>query len=214
MNIKILTAALGVTLTTIAINAKAQTAYTQGIVSYSSMMNGNKTEAKEYFSADSSMYAFEAGPADIKLLANATHSYFAVLVDVPVASKFFAAVANPSEIEDGQSQMPSFTFAPTTETKVISGFNCKKVIATDAKSKKSYDVWITNDFTFPATAVQPYYANAGGFPVQYTMLMQGQEVPITVTSIVQKDLPKGTFGIPADAQRITLDELKAMRGGN
>jgi hypothetical protein len=214
MNIKILTSALGIALTTFAINAKAQTAYTQGIVTYSSSVNGNKTEAKEYFSADSSVYAFSAGPASIKLLSNAAHSYFAVLVDVPVASKFYAAVANPSEVEEGAAQLPSFTFAPTTETKVISGFNCKKVIATDSKTKKSYDLWITNDFTFPTTAVQPYYTTAGGFPVQYTMLMQGQEVSVTVTSIVQQNLPKGTFGIPAEAEKITLDELKAMRGGN
>ena len=214
MNIKILTSALGIALTTFAISAKAQTAYTQGIITYSALVNGSKAESKEFFSPDSSMYAFSAGPASIKLLSNASHSYFVVLVDVPVASKYYAAVATPAEIEQGQSQLPNFTFAPTTETKQISGFNCKKVIATDAASKKSYEIWVTNDFKYPATAIQPYYAAAGGFPVQYTMLMQGQEIAVTVTSIVQQNLPKGTFGIPAEAEKISLTELQNMRGGN
>jgi hypothetical protein len=213
MNIKILTATLGIALSTIAINTKAQTAYTQGVITYSATVYGNKSTSTESFSADSSVYAFSAGPASIKLLSNAAHSYFAVLVDVPVASKYYAAVASPAEVEEGASQIPNFTFAPGTETKQISGFNCKKVIATDAATKKTYEIWVTNDFTYPSTAVPVYYAKAGGFPVQFILLMQGQEIPVTVTSIVQKDLPKGTFGIPAEAEKITLDELKAMRGG-
>jgi hypothetical protein len=214
MNIKTLTIIAAAALSTVAVKSKAQTAYTQGVITYNASINGNTSQSKDYFSPDSSVYVFNAGPAEIKLLSNASYSFFAVLVNVPVASKKLAAVETPAEIEDGQSQLPSFTFAPTTETKQISGFNCKKVVATEATSKKSYDIWVTNDFTYPKTAVPVYYANAGGFPVQFIMLMQGREISITVASIVQQNLPAGTFGIPADADRITMDELKAMSGGH
>src|SRR6202000_3046371 len=102
-----------------------------------------------------------------------------------------AAVATPAEIEEILAQAPKLTFAPTTETKQISGFNCKKVIATDAKGTK-YDVWITNDVTLPASAQQPYYATIGGTPIQYTSFAQGQSTQVTVTSITDAKAPAGT----------------------
>ena len=117
------------------------------------------------------------------------------------------------EVEQAMSSFPSFTFAPGTETKQISGFNCKKVVATDTKDKKTYDIWVTNDITVPPTAIAEYYKGAGGFPVQYTAFQQGQSTEITVSSVTDQKAPAGTFGIPADFDKISKDDLAAMSGG-
>src|SRR5258708_32639101 len=151
MKIKILTAALGIALSATIMSASPQKAYTEGTVTYKTNMRGQDVEVKEYFTADSSAVVFTAGPATIKTLSDANYKSSAILVNVPAASIKKAAIMTPDEIDQAKKGLPSFTFAPGTETKQISGFNCKKVVATDTRDKKTYDVWITNDITVPST---------------------------------------------------------------
>ena len=213
MKIKLLGAAFGVALSAISLSASAQKNYTEGVVTYKTSMRGQDVEIKEYFRADSTAATFSAGPATIKLLSDANHKSFAVLVDVPVASIKKAAIYTPDEVEQAMNGLPTFTFAPGTETKTISGFNCKKVVATDNKDKKTYDIWVTNDIAVPPTAIPVYYKAIGGFPVQYTAFQQGQSTEITVSSVTDQKAPAGTFGIPADFDKISKDDLAAMSGG-
>jgi hypothetical protein len=209
MNIKPFNVALGIVLSATTFSASAQKTYTSGVISYSTEMRGQPADVKEYFTADSSASIITLGAATVKILMNAKHDYLAVVLDVPVASIKKAGIATPAELEEGAAAYPSFTYAPTTETKQISGFNCKKVVATDSKSKKTYDVWITNDFTVPPTAIPFYYNAIGGFPVQYTAFQQGQEASITISGIADTPAPAGTFGISKDYERGTLADLNA-----
>ena len=213
MKLKFLSVALGIALSATVMSASAQKAYTEGLVTYKTSMRGQDIEIKEYFRTDSVAVTFSAGPATIKLLSDANHKSFAVLVDVPVASIKKAAIYTPDEVDQAMSAMPTFTFAPGTETKQISGFNCKKVVATDTKTKKTYDIWITNDITVPPTAVPEYYKAIGGFPVQYTAFQQGQSTDVTISTVSDAKAPVGTFGIAPDFDKISKDDLTAMSGG-
>jgi hypothetical protein len=213
MNIKPFNVAVGIVLTATTISASAQKTYTHGTIAVNMPMQGQQVDAKQYFTSDSTALSFTAGPATIKVLIDAKETLIAVLVDVPVASMKKAAIYTPAEIEQALEAFPKFTFAPSTDTKQISGFNCKKVVATDTKTNKTYDVWITNDITLPPNAIPKYYAAIGGVPIQYTSFSQGQETPITITGITDEKAPAGTFSIPADFDKISLDDLKAMSGG-
>jgi len=207
MNIKFFNVALGIALTATALSASAQKNYPQGVVAYSVEVQGQPADVKNYFTADSAAILMTVGPANVKVLSNAKHDYFAVVLDVPVASMKKAGIATPAEIEDAMSKVPTFTFTPGTETKQISGFNCTKVVAKDSKSGKTYDVWITKDITAPPTAFPFYYEKAGGFPIQFTSFQQGQEQSITISSISDAKAPAGTFGIPKDFEKGTLADL-------
>ena len=213
MKIKFLSVALGIALSATVMSASAQKKYTEGVVTYNTSMRGQSVEIKEYFTKDSTAASFSAGPATIKLLSDANHKSFVVMVDVPAASIKKAAVYTPDEVDQAMSAFPTFTFTPGTETKQISGFNCKKVVATDNKDKKTYDIWVTNDITVPETAVPIYYKAIGGFPVQYSAFQQGQSTEVTVSSVTDQKPPKGTFSIPADFDKISKDDLTAMSGG-
>lgn len=213
MNIKLFNVALGIVLTATTISASAQKTYTQGVISIGTNMAGNQVEAKSYFTTDSLALTFTTGPATIKILKDAKNTFFAVLVDVPVASIKKAAIATPAEIEQMVDGDPKFTFATTTEAKQISGFNCKKVVATDTKTSKTYDIWVTNDISIPASAIAPYYLKVGGFPIQYTSFSQGQSSQVTVTSITDAKAPAGIFAIAPDFDKISLDDLKSLGGG-
>jgi hypothetical protein len=213
MNNKFFTVALGVALSAITISANAQKTYTSGAITLTTSMQGAPVELKDYFTPDSSSYSFTAGPATIKILSDAKYSFFAILVDVPVASIKKAAILTPAEIEQQMDGMPKFTFAPATDTKTISGFNCKKVVATDSKTNKTYDIWITNDIVLPPSVVPKYYAAIGGVPIQYTTFAQGRESEVTVSAVADTKAPAGTFAISADFDKISYDDLKAMSSG-
>jgi len=213
MKIKFFCVALSIVLSAATIGAGAQKTYTHGVITYKISMRGQDVETKEYFTTDSTAAVFTAGPATIKLLSDANHKSFAVLVDVPVASIKKAAIYTPDEVNAVMAGLPTFTFAPGTETKQISGFNCTKVVVTDTKDNKTYDVWITNDVAVPPTAVPIYYQDIGGFPVQYFAFQQGQSTEITISGLSEAAAPEGTFSIPPDFDRVTKDDLAGMSGG-
>ncbi|HAL80898.1 MAG TPA: hypothetical protein DCO83_00620 [Mucilaginibacter sp.] len=164
---------------------------------------------KNTFTTDSTATVITFGPGTVKILNTAKHDYVAVVLDIPVAQLKKAGIATPAELEEGMAALPTFTYTPSAETKVISGFNCTKVVAKDNKSGKTYDIWITKDITVPATALPFYYAAIGGFPVQFTSFQQGQEISITITSISNDKAPAGTFAISKDFERGTLADLNA-----
>lgn len=209
MNNKLLNVALGIVLAGTTLSASAQKTYTSGMVSYSTEMGGQPADVKQYFTPDSTAAVVTFGPGVVKILSTAKHDYVAVILDIPVASLKKAATATPAELEQAMTMVPSFTFTPTTESKKIGVFNCKKVVAKDSKSGKTYDIWVTNDVSAPTTAYPWYYANAGGFPVQYTAFQQGQEQSITISSISDEKAPAGTFSIGKDFEKVSsLAELR------
>ena len=208
MNIKFFNVALGIALAATTMSASAQKTYTSGCITYSTEVQGQQADVKDYFTPDSSAAVMTVGPATVKVLMNAKHDYLAVLVDVPVANMKKAGIATPAELEDAVAQFPTFTFTPTTETKTIAGFNCTKVTAKDTKSGKSYDVWVTKDIVVPSTAIPTYYSAAGGFPVQFTAFQQGQEQSITISAITDEKAPAGTYAISKDFEKGTLADLR------
>lgn len=210
MNTK-LNIALGLAFTAIAFTASAQKTYTQGVATYQMTVPQGEVESKLYFTADSNAVISQRGPATVKMVGNAKGTFFAVLVDVPVASMKKAAVLTPDEIDQALADAPKFTFTPTTETKVISGFNCKKVNVKDTKSGSSYTAWVTNDITLPAVSLLKPFKDAGGTPVQFTAIQQGQAVEVLLKSISDDKAPAGTFSL-AGFDRISLDDLKSMGG--
>lgn len=204
--------ALGLAFSALAFTANAQKSFTQGTATYQLKTQMGEAESKIYFTADSAVSVTQQGPALIKILSDTKSSYVAILVDVPVASVKKAAVLTPDEIEQGVAAGPKFTFTPSTETKVINGYNCTKVDVKDTKSGSSYVAWVTKDVTMPANMLTRYYAGAGGTPVQFTTLQQGQALDVTLKSVTNDKAPAGSFAIPAGFDKISLDDLKAMSG--
>ncbi|MDB5112696.1 MAG: hypothetical protein JWR67_3810 [Mucilaginibacter sp.] len=212
MNNIFLKVALGAAfLTTVAIGAQAQKTYTEGVITYSIKSSMGDADSKVSFRGDSSSSSSQYGPAVVKLISTAKGNYFAVLVNVPVASIKKAAVLTPDELDQANAAAPKFTFTPTTETKQINGFNCKKVTVKDSKGT-SFDAWVTNDIVAPQNLMSKYFEGAGGFPVQFATMQQGQQVSVILKSISDEKVPAGTFGIPAGYDKITYEELMAMSG--
>lgn len=213
MKLKLLTVAAGVALLATSITAKAQKAYKEGVITYSVTSSRGTADAKTYFKADSNLTVTQTGPATIKVLSVGANDYLAVLVDVPVANIKKAAIATPAELEQFTSSLPDLSFTPTTETKQISGFNCKKVVAKDAKDNSTFDVWITNDISTPTNGLSQLYGKAGGFPVQFTTRQMGENVNVAFKAISEEKAPANTFSIPAGFDKISLTDLQGLFAG-
>jgi len=207
MNIKVLSAALGLALTAGAMSAHAQKTITEGLATFSTEIQGQPADVIDYFKVDSAAQVITFGAGNVKVLTTAKHDYLAVLLDIPVAGLKKAGIATPAELEEGMAALPTFTFTPTTDTKVISGFNCKRVVAKDSKSAKTYDVWVTNDVVVPPTAVPFYYQAIGGMPVQFTAFQQGQETSITIKTITAGKAPAGTYAVAGDFEKVGMSDL-------
>jgi len=218
MKIKFLNVALGIALSATIMSASAQKNYTEGLLTMKTSGYGQDVEVKEYFRSDSTAALFAAGPVNIKLLADANYKSYAVLASVPAANIKKAAIYTSAEIDQVLSTFPTLTFAPSSETKQISGFNCKKVVATDTRTQKTYDTWITNDISLPADVIDKYYVSIGGVPIQYTSFQTGPNgVPVaneyTIIGVSDQKAPAGTFGIAPDFDKISKDALDAMSRG-
>jgi len=204
--------ALGLALSAIGFTANAQKNFTEGVANYAVNANGQQQDAKIYFKGDSSAYQFQAGPADIKLISDDKAGFMVVLVDVPVASIKKAAVYTPADIEQAKDKEPSFTLTPTTETQTIGGYQCKKVLAKDSKSGTTVDVWVTNDISAPTNSLTKFFTGLNGFPVKFSTLVRGQKADVMLKSIAAEKVKPGTFAIPADFDKITVEELMSMGG--
>jgi len=204
--------ALGITLTASALTASAQTKYTEGVAAYNVNVRGMDIEAKCYFKPDSSAYSFQQGPAKISMIGTVKNDYFVVLIDVPVANMKKAAIANPGELEEGASMIPEYTFTPTAETKKIGDFNCKKYTAKDPKTNATYDLWTTTDISMPTNIITRSYAGATGTPVMFTVVQQGTAQVLTLKSVSNEKVPATAFKVPADFDKITMDDLKSLGG--
>lgn len=215
MKLNLLKAAAGMILLAASVTAKAQKTYTEGVITYTITSTTKGTaDSKTYFKGDSSVMTTQAGPAAIKIISKGAGDYLAVLVDVPLANIKKAAVATPAEIEQFQSMLPQLTFTPTTETKQISGFNCKKVTAKDAASNATFDIWVTNDISIPSNGLSQVYSKAGGVPVQFTAKQMGENVSVLLKTVSDDKVPANAFSIPAGFDKISLTELESMAGGN
>ncbi len=205
--------ALALVLTTAGFAAQAQKNITEGVANYTVNAGGQQQDAKVYFKGDSSSYQFQAGPADIKLISDEKAGFMVVLVDVPVASIKKAAVYTPADIEQMKDKEPSFTVTPTTETQTIDGYQCKKYLAKDSKSGTTVDVWATTDISAPNNNLTRYFTGLQGFPVKFSTLVRGQKADVMLKSIAAEKVKAGTFAIPADFEKITVEDLMAMSGG-
>ncbi len=212
MNIKSTIIAIVLAFSCIAISASAQKTYTEGTANYLLATGLGDLEAKLIFNADSNAFITQQGPATVKAISNTTGTYGVILVDVPLVSIKKAAVLAPAELKQAEEQAPKYTFTTTTETKQINGFNSKKVIAKDAKSGSTIDIWVTNDIKAPENTLTKLFKGAGGFPVQFKTTQSGQTIDATLKSIVQEKVPTGSFGIPADYEKISLNELNSLGG--
>ena len=126
-----------------------------------------------------------------------------------------AIVTSVSELEKNKEEFPEPTLTLIDKTKNIKGFTCKKALLTDADGNESL-FWYTDEIVVSKKGQSYLSSNVPGFPLEYSIKVNGMTMVLTVSEIVKKldKSQKKNFEIkiPEGYTEMTLDQLQGLGG--
>jgi GLPGLI family protein len=112
------------------------------------------------------------------------------------------------------SQYRNINFNTTGETKVISGYNCKKATA-KLEDGKTLTVYYTTDVTVQNKQYDATFTNLPGLPLEYEIETGKLKFNYTVSKISFDAVPVAKFDFPTTGYRVmTYEENQQMKKGN
>lgn len=104
-----------------------------------------------------------------------------------------------------------FTFEETKETKVIAGYNCKKVIATNvADPTDKFDVYYTDELDVKKANYSTPYEGLKGMVMQFRLQKFGMEMEFKAKSVRKEEIPDNMFELPGFYKVISKAEMDAF----
>ncbi len=91
------------------------------------------------------------------------------------------------------------------KTKKIAGYNCKK--ATVTVRNEEYTVWYTQDLPFSYSPINGLLPDGNGV----VLSAEGSRRSFTATKVDFKPVTATDITIPANAEKVTEDQLRDMR---
>jgi hypothetical protein len=128
----------------------------------------------------------------------------------------YALKQTTAEIESKMAEEGIPTVEQTSETKVIAGYTCKKVIVTVNNDgvKNTYEAWFTSEIgSKQANFSNPLYKDIDGALLEFSMKNREVSMKFSASAVEKKSLPAKDFEIPSDYTLTTQDELKSKFGG-
>jgi GLPGLI family protein len=96
-----------------------------------------------------------------------------------------------------------------TETKVVAGYTCKKAMITLSNETAPIEVFYTDQIT-SKTQLNSSWENFEGFPLEYTINMEGIMMQLSASSVTLGNVADSLFTIPTDYKILTSAELERM----
>jgi hypothetical protein len=107
---------------------------------------------------------------------------------------------------DKYNRYNGIVFQPTSETKVIAGYLCKKATA-QLKGGDAFSVYYATDVNVINKDYDPIFKNLVGLPVQYEFIRGKLTFKYTISSVNLNPVPVSRFDIPKAGYRtISYDE--------
>lgn len=104
-----------------------------------------------------------------------------------------------------------FKFEETKETKVIAGYNCKKVIATNTiDPTDKFDVYYTDELNVKKANYSTPYEGIKGLVMQFRLKKFGMEMEFKAKSVRKEEIPDNMFELPGFYKVITKSEMDAF----
>lgn len=106
------------------------------------------------------------------------------------------------------------SFANTSETKTLAGYNCIKAIAT-LPDGTTFTVFYTPDIVPENNDYDYLFRNLNGLPLEYELVQGKLTIKYTVSKINMNPVPASKFDIPKSGYReMTYEESKKMNVSN
>jgi len=106
------------------------------------------------------------------------------------------------------------TFANTSDTKSIAGYNCIKAVATFPDGS-TFTVYYTPDIVPENKDYEYMFKNLNGLPLEYELVQGKLTIKYTVSKINMNPVPASKFDIPTSGYReMTYEESKKLNVSN
>ena len=204
--------------------AKAQKAPFIGTVVYDVTLAGDvpeqaksmmPTEMTMKVSPDKMIMVMHSSMMDIKNIFDAPAQVMNTLMDM-MGQKFnIKNIASDLADQKKKAGMVT-TVKPTTETKTIAGYTCKKAIVTvksNQSAEQTYDVYFLEDFDVSKFNFGNTLPEVNGLALEFTMPQGPFALKMTARSVKKENIAVSEFVIPTDYKQVTTEELKTMFGG-
>jgi GLPGLI family protein len=204
--------------------AKAQKAPFTGTIVYDVTLAGDvpeqaksmmPTEMTMKVSPDKMITVMHSSMMDIKNIFDAPAQVSNMLMDM-MGQKFNIKNSAADLADQKKKAGIIMTVKPTTETKTIAGYNCKKAIMTvksNQSAEQTYDVYFTEDFDVAKFNFGSTLPEVNGLPLEFSMAQGPFSLKMTARSVKKENIAASEFVIPADYKQVTTEELKTMFGG-
>jgi len=204
--------------------AKAQKAPFLGTVVYDVTLAGDvpeqakpmmPTEMTLKVSPDKMITVMHSSMMDIKNVFDAPAQVSNTLMDM-MGQKFNIKNTAADLADQKKKAGLTMTVKPTTETKTIAGYNCKKAIMTvksNQSAEQTFEVYFTEDFDVSKFNFALTLPEVDGLPLEFTMSQGPFSLKMTARSVKKENIAASEFVIPAGYKQVTTEELQTMFGG-
>ena len=118
-----------------------------------------------------------------------------------------ACIENENDIKS-ELELFQLEFNETNETKVIAGYNCKKLIAVKKTNpKEKFDVFYTDEFNIEKPNFSTPYQEVKGVVMQFRLRKFNLEMEFTANEVKQEKVDEKIFEIPKDYKVISKKEM-------
>jgi GLPGLI family protein len=115
---------------------------------------------------------------------------------------------------ENNKRYDGITFANTSETKTIAGYNCIKAVAT-LPDGTTFTVYYTPDIVPENREYDYQFKNLNGLPLEYELVQGKLTIKYTVSKINMNPVPASKFDLPKSGYReMTYEESKKMNVSN
>ncbi len=133
-----------------------------------------------------------------------------LIQQVKLLNKKFALVQKMNDIKIENENYP-LELIPTKETKIIAGYNCKKVhVKVKNETNDEFDVFYTNDLNIKNSNFANPYSQIDGVLMEYQMKKFGLEMRFTAKSVSKKEIDDDLFKLNKEYKITSQAEMNEI----
>lgn len=114
------------------------------------------------------------------------------------------------EMRESEKDTPEMKIQELNGTKTILGYKCKEAVLTNPETGDKQNIFYTQKLEIK----HKDFDSLNGFPLEYLTSQEGMTLRMTAIKITKESLPATHFEVPSGYERMTMDELSKMNGGN
>jgi hypothetical protein len=119
-----------------------------------------------------------------------------------------ALIENEKEIKDELNEY-QLEFKETDETKIIAGYNCKKLIAVKKNQpNEKFEVYYTNELNIEKPNFSTPYELIDGVVMKFRLKKFDLEMEFTANNVKKEIINQSYFELPKDYKIVSKDEMK------